>query len=661
MCGVSGIVSLTGRPVRNATARIARMNALSRHRGPDSSGAYFSPDGRIALGDVRLAIVDAANPFTTPMKSANGRNVLSFNGEIYNFREERARLEQHGIQFKTRSDTEVLLEGLGMEGLDFLERLDGMWGFAFYDSAENHLTLARDLLGEKHLFYCQNDDELIFASEMNPVLEVAETSFEIDTKSLAPAFRFRVAPPERTLIKGVSRLAAGHILSLRPGTKELRIERRLRLCPEKWFDFFNSDPSESDVLDVYDQALSDACRMRVPDEVGFMTTLSGGLDSTLVNVYASDHGKKRLQSLFGVSTLTQPKKWNDLDELAASEFTSEKLGTEHNVFSMIDEDCIDLYHAQAANAFDGLLCEGVVCYEQLAKEVVGKGDKVLIVSDGPDELIGGYDMDISVYSLLHKYSDTSLRAKGLRFLSQRGWGRQLLPQARRKHIVNWAHFSADPFHFRPVHGGTTPDVMEALFTKEAVDESLWSFGTIPKDYEDIAQHLDPSQKMALSYATGSLPDYFNLRSDRGSMRRSVELRLPLQSRRLVELMIATPASWRFRDNRWTKFAYRKLVDKYIGPEIAYRGKYGFAYPAWHIPELERKLDFGPAIAESAIFDDLPFRKGAREFFLRPEDGRHRWMAYALAKTNQRLAARDYSLPEVLPKPVATTSLPTVAP
>lgn len=657
MCGIAAIVSLSGRPVVDAERRIAAMTAALRHRGPDRQGIAVSDDRLVALGNTRLAIVDVGNDFPVPMRTRNGGAMLSYNGEIFNFADELARLEGRGVKFATRSDTEVMLHGLVLESPAFLERLDGFWSFVLYEPDRRAVTIGRDLLGEKHVFYRIQDNELILASEIPPILLASSGAETLDFDAVASAFRSRAAPPAKTLLQGVFRLEAGTNMTVTAGAPGISTARGRRLQPEKWFDFFAADPSEDEVLDLFDRHIADACRMRVPAEVDFQATLSGGIDSTLVNVFARDQAGEPLDSLYGSTSRTPPARGNDLDELSASRLTAERLDNRHEVIDLIGSDCVPLYHQQARNSLDGLFCEGVVAYQQLARHTAGTGRRVLIMSDGPDELIGGYDVDIAAFRLEREMAAHPVRRWAANWLTEETWRHRLIPKGKRKHLVNWSHLKDDPFAFRPVHGGTTPDVMETLFPRDQVASSRSAFGGIPDDYAALAGDLDLSQCMALSYATSSLPDYFNLRSDRGTMSESLEVRLPFQSPALVDLMIATPAKWRFMGGRWSKYILRKLVARHVGPEIAYRGKYGFAYPAWSIPELADQIDMPGTIAGSSVFEDLPFNPGTRDFLMRPDQQRHQWMGYCLALIHDRLregepAANDDVLASIMCDDVA---------
>lgn len=636
MCGITAILSLTGRPIADAAPRIRRMTACLRHRGPDRTGTSVSEDGLVALGNTRLSVVDVGNDFAVPLRDIEGRSWIAYNGEIFDHLNHRSAIESAGYRFATRSDTEVVLRGVSLHGLPFLERLDGFWSFVHYTPESRTVIAARDVLGEKHLFYRIHCGELLMASEIPPLLTIGAHAIDYDLEGVASAFQYRAAPPGRTLFSGIHRFRAGEALTFEAGTDRLSFSHPVRLHPSRHAELFAREPDEAELIELFDDQVRKACRLRVPSEVDYLTTLSGGIDSTLVNVYASEQTTDPLHSIFGQSTSTPPRKGNDLDEWETSCFTAGKLGNRHERIDLIGDDAADIYAEQAANAFDGLFCEGGPAYRQLARHVRESGGRVLIMSDGPDELIGGYDVDIAAFRRQQQLAPATLRRQLLKTLAGSPAGRRLLPEVHRSGIVNWANLNETPFHFRPAHGGTTPEVMAEMFAPELAGPALMAFGDIPAGNEDEVDGLDLSQRMALSYATNSLPDYYNLRSDRASMAESIELRLPFQSRRLVELMIATPAKWRFKSNLWTKYLLRRLVQRHIGDEVAYRGKYGFAHPAWLVPKIAAKLDMPGVISDSQIFAALPFRPGAKAFVLARGQERIRWMAYCLAKVDQRL-------------------------
>ena len=633
MCGIAGIVSLSDRPISDARSRLSAMISLLNHRGPDGAGLWVSEDGLVGLANTRLSIVGVHDSFDLPMRSTERGDVLTFNGEIYNYRELRAQLAAHGARFRTGTDTEVLLAGLSSEGPEFVQRADGVWSFGFFDERSRVLHLARDLMGEKSLFYAVTAGELVFASEIPPILAAAQESPTWDFDSVVCAFQYRAAPPGRTLLNEVRRLRAGFCLTVTPGSSDLRQRRLQRLAPEKWQEFFARDPGLDEVVEAFEEQIQRACDRRVPAEVDYISTLSGGIDSALVNVFLSNRGTRRITTLYGHSTRQSPQRGTDLSEYDASCLTAQRLDTDHQAFSMYSDDAVAVYAEEAANSFDGVFCEGATQFRLLARQARSAGKRVLITSDGPDELFAGYDVDIRAVQLGARFAqcDDSVRRALMRRASDVEHMR-----GKSSALLNWAYTAGEPFAVRPNHGGTRPEVMATLFGPVPAAVPVKSFGRVDDDYADLVQGMDTSQKMGMAYACTSLPDYVNTRSDRGTMRESIELRLPLQATYLAELMVASPAKWRIRNGTWSKFILRCLVQRYIGDAVAFRGKYGFARPIWMIPEQAAKLDMREVVAGSAIFHAVPFEPKAREFVLSPGQERHLWMAYCLAQTYERL-------------------------
>lgn len=650
MCGIAGIVSLGAGPVREGARRVAGMVSLLHHRGPDAQGVLASRDQRVVFGNTRLAIIDAQTEFPVPMPSGDGSAMLTFNGEIYDHVRQRQRLQTRGVAFRTKSDTEVLLEGLQLDGEDFAKQLDGFWGFGYFDARDGRVLLARDLLGERQVYYRRTRDEIVFASEVNPILADMEGRAEFDHFALASAFRYRAAPPDRTLIDGIRRLEAGHLMDI---TADGRVDMRryLHLRPSRWSNFFASQPSLDTVVDLFDEQIAQACQDRVPQEVGYMTTLSGGLDSTLVNVYASDLGQREIRSLYGESAEVSPRRGVDLSEAEASSLTSQRLGTRHTKLDMCHVDASALTAETAENAFDGVLCEGALAFQLLAKEVRRQDARVIILSDGPDELIGGYPKDIAALRIDGQIGRSSSAAIaedlrcGVRAGDMDGWP---LPEVPADDRLNWTYLRHQPFSFRPIHGGTPDGQLVTLFGEALAQRTRHVFGNIAADYDPGLPALDTAQRMSLSYALNSLPAYFNCRSDRGTMRESVESRMPFQAPSLVELMIATPARYRYDETGKGKLVLRKLVERHVGPEIAHRGKYGFYTPSWQRPELSHALRLHETIAECAVFNSEPFLPGARDFLLASGQTRLLWLAYCVARVSERLRQRDYGYANPVP-------------
>ena len=642
MCGITGIISLKARPIENAGQRIERMTLMLKHRGPDSQGVYVSNDNLVCLGNTRLAIVDPENLVKQPMEGAFGRAILSFNGEIYNYLELKNELEGRGISFKTRMDTEVLLEGLQLYGAEMLDRLDGMWAFAYYDVSNRNLLLSRDIMGERHIFYRidKSKEELIFASEVKPILVDAGKPFDIDIESLAASIRFSSAPPGCTLVHGIKRLLPGHNMNVRIG-RDLKCYRYQRLHPEKYMDFFKSSPSVEDTTALFEKIFHRACKRRLPLDVPFVSTLSGGLDSTLISVFSSEFGKKKIKTLYGESRFKSEKFLDhELDEYEASKFTSNKFNTDHIHTHLNKDECIPVLERLAENGYDGTLDQAVASFEMLALRVREEKLKVILISDGPDELLGGYKVDQKAFFIDKIFRKNPASYHMLKFACSIRGVPTIMHKLKLNKYITSPLISNDPFRFIPVHESIGTVALERIFPKRFVLSTLESFGMLDETYKDILPHLDSTQKRALSYASTSLPDHFNLRTDKAFLGASVECRLPYQAPEMAEFMIAMPEEMRFKDGTTTKYLMRKIVKDRVGPEIADRAKHGFSSYLFNRKEVYKAMKFEEVIRSSRIFKDLPFKNGAVETILK----RHRkfiWPFFVLAKTYDRLKQGQY--------------------
>ena len=640
MCGIAGIFSISGKPIQNAEERIKRMTMMLKHRGPDNQGIYVSNDRIVALSNTRLAIVDPACELKQPLTTSDNKLVLSFNGEIYNYTDLRMELEQRDIKFRSRMDTEVLLEGLRLEGEAFLKKLNGMWAFALYDLDNRRLLLSRDILGERHIFYHVQNDELIFASEVKPLLYDSSSYFDIDFESFVTSLHYFSAPPGRSMIKGVYRMLPGCNMKVEVGIG-IKHYRYRRLHPEKWFDFFNRKPTIEKVMGVFEETFYRACKKRLPLDVDYVSTLSGGLDSTLICLYASDFGKNKIHTVYGQSA-EKPKRNLDgeLDELEASNFTAKKLDTLHSHIFLNSDEVIPVLTRLAENAFDGMFDSGVASFEMLAWHTREMNLKVMLISDGPDDFLG-YPKDLNGHKLNNMHAHCPVKFNILKLISATKTGRIFLRKLNNKNLIVSPLTSYEPFVFSPIHQSWGLDTIDKILTNEQIMNSSRHYGTINSDYREIIPYLDYSQMCALSYATLSLPDMFNLRVDKAFMRASVEARLPYQAPEMAELMIAMPSKCRFNNGDTTKYIMRKLVDHNVGTEIAYRSKHGFGAPLWCSPNVYKAMKYDEIVKECTAFNDYPFKKGIKNTVLQPQNKDMLWPFYVFAKICDQLKNREY--------------------
>lgn len=641
MCGVAGIFSLTGKPIKDAQDRITCMTRLLDHRGPDHWGVTVTGDELLALGNTRLAIVDPEARPDLPLASVDGCTILSFNGEIYDYLDVRRDLEDAGVVFRTRTDTEVLLEGLRRKGYDILERLDGVWAFAYYDCDARRLLLSRDLMGERHLFYRIANGELIFASEMIPILIDYGLSLQLDFEAVVTALCFNAAPQGGTLVEGIKRLWPGHNLVAEVGAA-VREYRYRKLHPEKWLDFFCAKPSLDSVLDTFEDLLNRAVTRRLPRDVRFFSTLSGGLDSAIISMAASDYGQRRIRTMFALSTDTSPQHHSEeLSEYASSQITAKKYNTDHTVVRVNNEAVVPVLSRLVGDGFDGCLV-GSEFFEMLGKKTREENTKVILLSDGPDELVGGYEVDRRAYEVDRMHQQQRARFEMFKAISTFRFGRRVLQWLDHARLIIPPKISYEPFNFIPNHQNHNPDLLANILPEHIIAIAMGNYGTIDSAYGDLVREMDYTQLRALSYATQSLPDMSNLRADKGFMRASVEVRMPFQAPEMVDFLVALTAPFRFGNGNTSKWLLRKIVERRVGPEVSTRSKHGASAPLWKIPAVNETLRIEETLGATRLLDDMPFKSGTREFLLRPDNAKTRWAVFTIANTYERLQNGIYS-------------------
>ena len=269
---------------------------------------------------------------------------------------------------------------LVLEDKKFLDKLDGMWAFGFYDISRKKLILSRDLLGERHLFYCVVNGQIIFASEPQPIINYLKSeniSVDIDDNSVICSMFFYACEPGKTLIKNIKRLFPGRNIICEIN-KEPREYLYKKLHPEKWFDFFLKSPSEKKILETFNEILSETVTLRTPLDVPYISSLSGGIDSAIVALYNSNFGKKKIDTLFLDSFGNIYNSEDDhkkLTEKAAARITSSKLKTSHHEFQFDHKESPKILLDLSKNCFDCMFEAGFIMTRQLAMEMKKKNKK----------------------------------------------------------------------------------------------------------------------------------------------------------------------------------------------------------------------------------------------------------------------------------------------
>lgn len=382
MCGIAGIVNYSGASV--APPVLQAMTDAIAHRGPDGEGHWI--EGGVGFGHRRLAIIDLSPLANQPMMSHDNRYVLSYNGEIYNFRELRTELEGMGYPFRSQSDSEVLLTAWAAWGVKALDRLNGMFAFAIWDRTEKTLTLARDRSGIKPLYIAETSQGLAFGSEQKAILARPGTSVSVDREALLEYFTFQNLFTNRTLVQGISLLPAGHYAVV--DTRE----ENPRLKPTQYWDFKFTNPTEKvdrrEYIEELDRLFAQAVNRQLVTDVELGSFLSGGMDSGSITAVAA-------QSIPDLKTFTCGFDLSSasgielaFDERVAAEAMSARFRTEH--YEMVlkagdMERCLPrlAYHLEEPRV-------GQSYPNYYAAQLASKFVKVVMSGAGGDELFGGY-------------------------------------------------------------------------------------------------------------------------------------------------------------------------------------------------------------------------------------------------------------------------------
>jgi len=570
MCGIAGLVG------DYVPGLAARMNAAQKHRGPDGSGIFEDPQAEAAFGHVRLAILDLSEQASQPMVSADGRFVLVYNGEIYNFRELRNELQRAGAPFVSTGDTEVLLRGLMRHGSAFVERLDGMFAFALWDRRERELLLARDPLGIKPLYYAApQPSSLLFASEIKALCAHPRLTREPDFAAIQQHLTFCHASGDRTAIKGVHRLPPGALLRWSARTRRAEIARYWR---PRYRSLAEQTMPRSEGVVRLREAVANATRRQLVSDVPVGSFLSGGLDSSLVTAAAAPEAR----SGFACYTITFPPEANQLDRMVEDAPYARHLAARLRLplYDVpIGPQSADLW-PKLIHFLDEPIADpaAITCYllSRLARD---HGTKVLLSGQGADELFAGYPR----YQALRaaRFADALPRA----LVRGAGYAAQLLPGARsgqlgallrRGRRVLHSLGSEPDERFLAWCAGSPPasaarvlsaDVRAQLGAESGIDECLRQIraGALPP----IDSYLDRDLSVYL-------PNHNLLYTDKMGMAVGVETRVPLLGNEVVQLGTSLPWQWKLIPD--TKAILRDAARGVIPDRLIDRPKAGFGAP-----------------------------------------------------------------------------------
>lgn len=382
MCGIAGIFNLNGEPVSPVLLR--RMTDAIAHRGPDGEGFYT--DSFIGLGHRRLAIIDLSPAGHQPMLTAEGQLAISYNGEIYNFQELRAELEGLGHQFRSRTDTEVVLHAYKQWGDACVSRFNGMFAFAIWDKKRQELFIARDRYGIKPLYYTFQNEAFIFASEQKAIITNPSVRREIDLEALLEYFTFQNIFTDRTLLKGIRLFPAGCVarLPLAASVRELKVERYWDFC----FQEPENPASEEEYAEELDRLFRQAVKRQLVSDVDVGAYLSGGMDSGSITAIAAQHLPYIKTFTCGFDLNSASGLELAFDEREKAEYMSYLFKTEHYEMVLKAGDMERVMPKLAWHLEEPRVGQSYPNY--YAAQLASKFVKVVLSGAGGDELFGGY-------------------------------------------------------------------------------------------------------------------------------------------------------------------------------------------------------------------------------------------------------------------------------
>lgn len=592
MCGIAGFVSRGARESRRDVLR--RMTRSLRHRGPDDEGEYI--DDTVALGVRRLSVIDLATGHQ-PIGNEDGTVHAVLNGEIYNFKSVRARLERKGHRFRTQSDAEVIVHAYEDAGEACVGELDGMFAFALWDATRHTLLLARDRFGEKPLYYYAGADAFAFGSELRALLECPDVPRAPDLQSLSRYLVFECIPAPHSMLADVAKLPAAHVLTVSPGGKP-RVE-------QYWAMRFSPDESlsEPEWVERLRAQLEASVRSRLVSDVPLGAFLSGGVDSsTVVALAARASGPGPFQT-FSVG-FDEPS----YDERRFARRVADHCGTRHSEIVFSDRDAVELMDDVGALLDEPLVDASFLPRYKLA-QAARRQVTVALSGDGGDELFCGYPTylaDRPARALAAWLPSQALRA--LRALVDR------LPASPRYGSVDFllkqfvrALPYAPAVRTQLLLGGLVPAEHASLFSPEA-RRALEGFDPYEElvDVVDDAELRHPIARLIYQHARFYLGDQTLVAADRATMAAGLEVRAPLLDPALVDLAGRIPA--RFKLRGWTtKHIFKRVAADLLPRPIVARRKQGLGVPtaAWLRGPLRGVLEARLApdrVAQRGVFD-----------------------------------------------------------
>ncbi len=555
MCGIAGIAQPQECSEGISLQELELMSERMVHRGPDGDGLWVSDDHSLGFAHRRLAIIDLSDGGKQPMSSGCGRYTVTFNGEIYNYRELKKELET-SYRFRSHSDTEVILASYARWGEEMLSRLNGIFSFALYDKKEKQLLLARDPFGVKPLYYAVVRKRLIFASEIKPLLVCEPSLRTLSLSGLNNFLTYRYNPAPETLFQGIQKLRPSHYALWNRAEGELSCKPYTSFPHSRRY----AGESEKEATEVTRKLMKQAVERQMVSDVPVGVLLSGGVDSGVVAALAS-----RYSDTPPAGFTVGFEEDGDFNEFQEAKESANVLGLKHHEIRIAETNFFDTLQQVVSSLEEPVGSSSTVAMYLMCREV-SKSHKVVLTGQGADEPWAGYP----------RYIGESFRAT-FPFLFQVKSLQSLISLLPRNERLKRAFYALgepdDIARFAKVYSLFNTGQRSALLRQQCKDDlSFFHY------YDKEIRSLPPLQKMLYLDTRIWLSDDLLLYGDKLSMAHSLEVRVPFLDSEYIAWVESLPLSCKIPFCRKGKYLHKKAVEGVLPKELIYRKKKGFATP-----------------------------------------------------------------------------------
>lgn len=566
MCGITGYIDIHN---RISPSVIQQMTNTLMHRGPDGSDTYFSENGQYALGHRRLSFLDLSDAGKQPMKDNSEKVIITFNGEIYNFPELKKELDDD-YDFKTSTDTEVILAGYRKWGIDVIHRLKGMFAFALLDEEKQQLYLVRDRFGIKPLYYTLQNDQLLFASELKAIHAANVVPKEIDFSSFADYFVYRYVPSPKTIWKNICKLPPAHYATIDLQTLAVQLVEYWKLPIE------NQQEANQEMINQVGIRLQESVKQHMYADVPVGSFLSGGYDSSALVSYMNQLGQKPATFSIGFS------KWEKSEDQYATIVANHLNVPNESVVA--DETSLRLVDRMAL-VYDEPIADISIVPTYMVSQLARSRVKAVLSGEGADELFGGYTWQHDFFN--QQYPDS------------------VLDKLKRKLFKN------DPVNYY------ANAMAMGWFDREELKKMLHPdlHQHIPEDVhwfyrQHFKKEVSPLKSIQYMDTKCFMGELVLTKIDRASMANSLEVRVPFLDHELFEYVFKLDEKTYFRKDQ-TKYLLYKNIEQQLPKEILERKKQGFVGPDayymdlnWYKDQLKNSRLVELKLIKQSYIDDL---------------------------------------------------------